>query len=189
MLSGVVIAGGKSSRMGKDKALLPFRECSSLAKYQYRKLEDIFNRVYLSAKSNKFDFRANIIYDKYQDSNPLNAIISALETIKTDIFLISVDMPLVTKSTIKRLIDTYNCNADYEVYIAKSLNGLEPTVAIYRYTLLDRAKKMYKEGNFRLMSLVKKSNYLEVEFNSLDEFINVNTPKEYKLISKYNNFN
>jgi len=181
LLSGVVIAGGKSSRMGRDKALLPFREYSSLAKFQYKKLEDIFDRVYLSAKSDKFDFKANIIYDKYKDSNPLNAIISALEVTKTDIFLISVDIPLISKESIKRLIEAYN-NLDYDIYIAKSSNGLEPTVAIYRYRVLDRAKQMYSNGNFRLMSLVKNSNYLAVEFNNLDEFINVNTPSEYEKI-------
>jgi len=180
LLSGVVIAGGKSSRMGKDKALLPFMGYSSLSKFQYKKLEEIFDRVYISAKSNKFDFNANIIYDKFKESNPLNPIISALEATKGDIFLISVDMPFIKKESIKRLVKIYNLYPQYDIYISKSQNGIEPTFAIYKHSVLDIAKNMYSKDDFRLKNLINKANSYIVEFNCLDEFINLNTPIEYK---------
>ena len=54
----VILAGGKSSRMQQDKALLPFGEVNSLAEFQYRRLSKIFSKVYISSKYNKFDFNA-----------------------------------------------------------------------------------------------------------------------------------
>ena len=178
-LSGVIIAGGKSSRMGRDKALLPFGNYTTLAEFQYRKLEKIFEKVYISTKSNKFPFIANLIYDKYKNSSPLNAIISTLESIGGDIFLLSVDIPFVSIDIIKKLIHTYKKNPNYDIYIAKSPCGLEPTVAIYKQTILNRAKEMYNKGDFKLMNLIKSVKYLEVNFENLEDFINLNTKVEY----------
>ena len=48
----VIVAGGKSSRMGRDKALLPFGGYSSLAQFQYQKFLPIFEKVYISCKNN-----------------------------------------------------------------------------------------------------------------------------------------
>ncbi|MCF6173461.1 MAG: NTP transferase domain-containing protein [Campylobacteraceae bacterium] len=64
-ICAVVLAGGKSSRMGRDKALLQFGWYDTLVEYQYRKLEAIFDKVYISSKEDKFDFDVDIIYDKY----------------------------------------------------------------------------------------------------------------------------
>jgi len=179
-LSGVVIAGGKSSRMGEDKALLPFGSYSTLSEFQYRKLESFFDKVYISTKSSKFPFNANLIFDKYTSANPLNAIISALEHTKGDIFLLSVDIPFISIDTIKKLIQKYNECPDYQVYVAKSNNGIEPTVAIYRQSILQDAKLIYKEENFKLRSFIKSFKYLEIEISNIDEFLNINTKKEYK---------
>ena len=56
----------KARAWGRDKALLPFDSIESLAKYQYKRLEKIFERVYLSAKdADLFDhFDANVIEDE-----------------------------------------------------------------------------------------------------------------------------
>ena len=59
--TAVILAGGKSSRMKQDKALLPFGDTNSLAEFQYRRLSKIFSKVYISSKNNKFDFDVNII--------------------------------------------------------------------------------------------------------------------------------
>ena len=52
----VIFAGGKSSRMGQDKALMPFGKYNSLAQYQCERLSKIFKNIYISSKTNKFDF-------------------------------------------------------------------------------------------------------------------------------------
>ncbi|NPA51084.1 MAG: NTP transferase domain-containing protein, partial [Epsilonproteobacteria bacterium] len=101
--------------MKRDKALLPFRGYKSLASYQYKRLKPLFNNLYISAKDNKFDFNAPILYDKTNIYSPLAAIYSILTQLKEDIFIIAVDMPLISIASIKELIDIYS-KSSYEIY-------------------------------------------------------------------------
>ena len=101
----VIFAGGKSSRMGKDKALLPFGKYSTLAEFQQVKLNTLFDKVYISAKENKFDFDCMVIEDNYADNSPLVGLISVFETLGVEeVFILSVDAPFVNKETIQKLL-------------------------------------------------------------------------------------
>ncbi len=64
----VVFAGGKSSRMGEDKSLLPFGGFSTFEQFQYNRLCNLFTQVYVSTKSaEKFNFKV----DEFHISNAL----------------------------------------------------------------------------------------------------------------------
>jgi len=174
----VVIAGGRSSRMGRDKALLPFGAFSTLAEFQYSRLSRIFSKVYISAKSNKFSFNVEVIEDRYEASSPLVALISIFETLnESTIFVLSVDAPFVNEETIGRLYARLNSVSD--VIVAKSNNGLEPLCAIYRRTFLEKAKNFLEEERHKLKSLFSELIVDEVE---IDEacFMNLNYPAEYE---------
>ena len=185
--NAVILAGGKSSRMGEDKALMPFGEYSTMTEYQYRRLKKIFKNVYISAKENKFDFEADIIVDKYQDSSPMVAIASIVEELDEDFFLISVDMPLLSREAIEQLLLTYKTKPNYDLYILESQNGVEPTAAIYTQELLVSIKKQLSNNIHQLNYLVKKSNIISIKWNILEEFINVNDKTQYKSAKKYKN--
>ena len=99
-LTCVIFAGGKSSRMGQDKSLLPFGGFGSLAEYQYRRLSELFEKVYLSAKEAKFDFEADIIEDSpsqnvFAPTAGFDALFRRLE--EERVFVLSVDTPFVGK--------------------------------------------------------------------------------------------
>ncbi len=176
--TAVIFAGGKSSRMGEDKALLPFNGYTSLAEYQYNRLSKIFNMVYISAKSNKFNFDVNIIKDCYNISSPLIALISIFETIDIDeIFVLSVDAPFVDKTIIEKLYSSSLPSKDIIVSVSK--NGIEPLCAIYRKTILQTAKKFLRDNNHRLSTLISSLDSQFIEFNSKEHFINLNTPQDY----------
>jgi len=174
-----IFAGGKSSRMGQDKALIPFGDFSTLSEYQYNRLSKIFKRVYISAKSNKFNFNADIIKDNYKTSSPLVALISIFENLDIDeVFILSVDAPFISKEIIERLYreaDPYS-----NIIVASSKNGLEPLCGIYRRDILDLAKEFLKADNHKLTSLIKSSNHQIVKFNLTKEFINLNREEDYK---------
>jgi len=184
-ISAVVLAGGKSSRMGKDKALLEFKGKSSLALFQYSKLQKLFKKVYISTKEDKFDFKANLIYDELPISSPLSALASICKNIDSNaFFLIAVDMPFVSQNTIKKLISAYQKEPNFSAYIAKSPNGLEPTVAIYKKDILKTLNKFIAKNEFKLKLLLKELNIKEIEINNIDEFFNINYYKDYKLSLK-----
>ena len=175
----VIIAGGKSSRMQTDKALLPFGGFSSLAEFQYNRLSQLFSVVYISSKEDKFDFEVNIIKDVNKVSSPLVALVSIFETLKCDeVFVLSVDAPFVDRSVIEKLYEAKN--EIFDVIVVESKNGLEPLSAIYRRSFLSKAKIALHNNQHRLQSLF---NDLEVKKVLIEEekiFMNLNYPKEYE---------
>ena len=172
------MAGGKSSRMEQDKALLPFGNYNSLAQYQYERLSKYFDNIYISSKSNKFDFDIDIIEDKYNNSSPLVALISIFETLKIEeVFILSVDAPFISQQTIEKLYK--EAEDKNSVIVAKSNNGIEPLCGIYRRSILDNAKKFLNEENHRLQALLKSVDTQEVSIDA-NEFMNLNYPFEYE---------
>jgi len=179
----VILAGGKSSRMQRDKALLPFGRYSSLAEFQQKRLSKIFSKVYISSKNNKFDFEVEVIEDRYEDSSPLVALVSIFEELEEveEVFLLSVDAPFVSKMVIDTL---YKNNRSVDVVVAESNNGLEPLCAIYHRSCLIEAKRALEVNQHRLQSLFEKLNVKKVKIEDLSAFMNLNYPSEYETAQK-----
>ncbi|MCK5853779.1 MAG: molybdenum cofactor guanylyltransferase MobA [Sulfurovaceae bacterium] len=176
----VIIAGGRSSRMKRDKALLPFAQFGSLAEYQQTRLSIFFDRVYISAKSNKFSFNVALIEDRYEVSSPLVAIVSIFETLEvSEVFILSVDTPFVSVEIIETLYKESSVS-NSDVILAKSINGIEPLCAIYRKSVLPLAKEFLDKDIHRLRSFLDSVEYSIVEFEDERAFSNLNHPKEYE---------
>jgi molybdopterin-guanine dinucleotide biosynthesis protein A len=174
----VIFAGGKSSRMGRDKALLPFRDFSTLSEYQYQKLSKIFDKVYISSKSDKFDFSVEIIEDCYEESSPLVALISIFKRLEIDeIFVLSVDAPFVDMDIIEKLYRDATPLKD--VIVASSPNGIEPLCAIYRRGILSKAQELLESKNHRLQTLLNSIETQIVKFKDETPFTNINRPEDY----------
>lgn len=175
----IIFAGGKSSRMGEDKSQLAFSGYASLSEFQYRRLDTLFETVYISAKTDKFDFECSVIEDNYEVHSPLAGLVSIFENIDAEeIFVLSVDAPFVDRSVIDRLFKEDRDELD--AIIAQSPNGLEPLCAIYKNTILPKAKEMLEHGDHRLTLLIDSVKSKKVKFDSSEPFLNLNHPEEYK---------
>ena len=183
--SAVILAGGKSSRMGQDKALLPFGSKDTLSEFQYSRLKELFKNVYISTKYNKFNFNADLILDKSSYFSPMVALESILDSLDEDFFLISVDMPLFSKEAIKALIDAYNQDSSFDIYLYKSQNYLEPTAAIYSKNIKKRVKELLKIDIHKLQFLTKNSNIKILPPIDEINFLNVNKKEDYELAKEY----
>lgn len=179
--TAVIFAGGKSSRMGSDKALLPFGRYDSLGQYQYEKLQKMFNAVYISAKHDKFDFSPPLIEDKYEQSSPLVGLVSTFETIdENEVFILSVDAPMIEKEIIEQLYETASSYHDADAIIAQSPQGIEPLCGIYRRSIMPLANEFLELNNHKLVALLSKSKSIYHLFDSYEPFLNLNHPKEYE---------
>ena len=177
--NAVIFTGGKSSRMGEDKALLPFGGEKTLAQYQYKKLQKIFPSVYLSAKKEKFDFDAPVILDKYDISSPLVAILSVFDALVCDtLFILSVDAPFVDEKTIRKILE--QDEKDLDVIVAKSPSGVQPLCGLYKKSVIKHAYQQYQDGNHKLQDLLASARTKTVEFSEDTPFTNLNHPEEYK---------
>lgn len=174
----VIFAGGKSSRMSTDKSLLPFGEFKTLTEFQYNRLSKIFDKVYISCKSNKFDFNANLIFDRYKESSPLVGIISIFETLDVDeVFIISVDSPFIDIDIIKEL--KLNNQDEYDIIVSSTEGKNQPLCAIYKRSILSKAKEFLSKDIHKLNFLIKNLNSKIVEFKNDDRFTNLNYYNEY----------
>jgi molybdopterin-guanine dinucleotide biosynthesis protein A len=177
----IIMAGGKSSRMQQDKALLPFGGFESLSQYQYQRLLPYFDAIYISSKTNKFNFPVEVIEDCYKGSSPLVALISIFETLQNkELFLLSVDAPFVTHQTIEKIYQEAKNDTSSDIIVAESTQGIEPLCAIYRSSILETAKAFLYEENHRLQALLGAVKTRTIKIEGEREFMNLNYPMEYK---------
>lgn len=177
----VICAGGKSSRMGSDKALLPFGAFSTLTQYQLSRFENHFPSLHVSCKTkDKFDFEASFIEDTplYHESSPLVALCSILEHFDSPVCVLSVDTPFVTIDIFKTLYA--HIDEKTEAIIARSPFGSHQLCAIYFPSLLPKIKTMLSHNEHKIGLLLHNAHTVFVDFHSDEAFLNLNHPSDYE---------
>ncbi len=172
--------------MGSDKSLLPFGGYPTLAQFQFERLQHLFSRVYISAKSaEKFDFTAEVIEDPQNAKvfAPTAGFTGAFQTLDTDrIFVLSVDTPFVGEAEISALLAVDSPQLD--AVIARTSTGGHPMCGVYHRSLLSEFESMLKTDNHRLGMLLKNSRTRFVDFEDETKFANLNHPHEYEAALK-----
>ncbi|MDD2384155.1 MAG: molybdenum cofactor guanylyltransferase MobA [Sulfurospirillaceae bacterium] len=177
----IIIAGGKSSRMGKDKALLPFGGFPTLTQFQLSRLTPYFETIHVSAKSKqKFNFDASFIEDSntYEESSPLIALLSILEHFDTPVCVLSVDTPFVTISIFQKLFE--NMDAKTDAIIATSPSCSHQLCAIYAPSLKEKIASALSRNEHKIRTILKESHTKFIPFESDEPFLNINYPHEYE---------
>ncbi|WP_187851697.1 molybdenum cofactor guanylyltransferase MobA [Helicobacter pylori] len=179
----VLLAGGKSSRfitnnIQTNKALMPFESYSSLLEYQYTRLLKLFKKVIISAKKS-YELNAPYLLEKESDLfSPLFGIHNAFLTLQTPyIFFIPIDTPLVSFESIKALCGIKN----FSVIYAKSPTKEHYLISLWHQNNLNALNYALKTQNYRLSDLVKNTSSIAMHFNKEEEFLNLNTLKDYEL--------
>lgn len=177
----IIFAGGKSSRMGRDKALLPFGGVPTLAQYQYDRLAPLFSAIYLSVRDTA-PFPADLPtisdppgFDGYAPTAGFVAAFRALEAER--IFVISVDTPFINAPVIAALLEADRDELD--AVIARTPEGIHPLCGIYRRRLLPRFDAMASSCDHKLGKMLESSHVVYVDFESEERFDNLNHPHEY----------
>ena len=161
--------------MGRDKALLSFGQ-KSLARYQYDRLLEIFEKVYICTKEPKFDFEAPLILDSYEIFAPTPAFLDIFEMIP-EFFAISVDAPFIDRSVIEPLLEAAAKHTSKDAIIART-DYPHPLIGIYRRSITPLLAKELQQGNYKLNSILKKADTLFVDFTEDERFLNLNTPAD-----------
>ncbi len=178
----VIFAGGRSSRMGKDKALLPFGGYDTLTEFQLQRLQKIFKTVYISCKSKeKFSLDALYIEDIVTDNvyAPTTGFIAIFDALKEDAFFaLSVDAPFVDEESILKIIK--GDSKELDACISQTDSGIQPMCGIYHSSLKKSFVRMLQEDSHKLGFLLKNSNTRFIHFENQKKFLNLNKPQEYK---------
>ncbi|GAA9087840.1 molybdenum cofactor guanylyltransferase MobA [Helicobacter pylori] len=179
----VLLAGGKSSRfitnnIQINKALMPFESYSSLLEYQHTRLLKLFKKVIISAKKS-YELNAPYLLERESDLfSPLFGIYNAFLTLQTPyIFFIPIDTPLVSFENIKALCGIKN----FSVIYAKSPTKEHYLISLWHQNSLNALSHAFKTQNYRLSDLVKNTPSVAINFNQEEEFLSLNTLKDYEL--------
>lgn len=174
----VILAGGKSSRMGADKSLLPFGEFDTLCEYQVSRLTPLFKSLHVSTKENKFDFKANLILDKNQIHSPMIALEKILSNFEnTHVFILSVDTPFVDKAQIQNL---YMYTQNFDIIIPKTPSHTHQLCGFYHTSLASTCKELISKNIHKIKELYRCLHVKYVEFQNEEPFMNLNYTHEYE---------
>jgi molybdopterin-guanine dinucleotide biosynthesis protein A len=183
----VILSGGKSSRMGEDKSFLPFSTSNTLIEYQYQRLKPYFKDIYISSKTDKFDFidKDFLILDENKDIySPILALDTIFDKFKNQkIFIITVDTPLVTIESISRLIKE---SENYDICIAQT-ERTHNLCGVFSSNISLSIKTMITNNIHKINYLIKNNEYNLVDFPNNSDFININNKYEYEMALSYIN--
>jgi len=192
-LSAFVLAGGKSSRMGSDKAFLELNGSTllaralSLAKAVTKNLSIVGTRE--KFESIERELQVPVIEDVYRGQGPLAGIHAALRGTRTELNLvISVDMPFLESRFLEFLV-TQARSCDAVVTVPRANGSFQPLCAIYRPQFREVAQRALDQGNNKIGALFSAS---EVSVRIIEEdeirklafdpamFHNLNTPEDLR---------
>lgn len=188
-IGGIVLCGGRSRRMGFDKAELPFG-CETMFSRIVRILQTVASPMVAVASDgqqfSQIDENVAIVYDEYPDRGPLGGMMTGMIHLKEKTeaaFIISCDVPLVTEQFLKFM---YEQSKGCEIAVPKEGKRLHPLSGVYRTSLLSRIRLLIEEDRLRPQFLIAQSQTKFVEIEeirkidpNLDSLRNINTPEEY----------
>jgi molybdopterin-guanine dinucleotide biosynthesis protein A len=135
-LYGLVLAGGESRRMGRDKALLRHGGLSQLAR-MVTLLGDVTDAVFVSTRAEQQSERERSrfpqIVDRYEEIGPVAGILSAMDEYpEVDWLVVACDLPNVDARTLASLLERRSDERPFTAFVS-SHDGLpEPLCALYR---------------------------------------------------------
>jgi len=179
---GLVLSGGKSRRMGSDKALLR-RDGRSQLQRAVSLLEDHVAEVFVSARADQADDpeRAQFaqIVDRYENMGPVAGILSAMDN-KADVswLVMACDLPNVDAQTIEYLLENLSVAHPVTAYMSSYDQLPEPLCAIYRPAARQIIDNFVADGLIcpRKM-LINSATHLLVQPNPA-ALHNVNSPED-----------
>lgn len=186
-VTGIVLAGGKSSRMGEDKSLLNLNG-KSLIEYSISALKPLCKEVIISSNQFVYDFTGCAVWpDEMAIQAPMIGIYSCLKRSTTDLnIVLTCDMPMVTTDFLAHLLAN---SEGVEITVPVRHGSLEPLCGIYRKSAINSLNKCILEGDFSMRKGIRLSSHRLINLESDDFangpnlFWNINTPADFAAIS------
>jgi molybdenum cofactor guanylyltransferase len=190
--SGIILAGGLSSRFGgRNKALIEWNG-RPLLDYIRRAFGDLFQEIILvtNAPVNFAAWDMTLVRDLFSERSSLTGIHAGLFYAKHPLaFVTACDTPLLQPALIRMLLETAGDETD--VVIPQTENGLEPLCAVYSRRCLHAISHRLRQGDFRIRSFFRKARVQHVPEKRLRQadpdlrsFYNINTSDDLERVHR-----
>ena len=182
-ITGIILAGGKSSRMGLDKGLLSLNG-STFISHIIEAVKPIVNIIIIVSNNPEYDaFGYKRINDLIKDSGPLAGLYSGLYHSKTENNLVlSCDVPLIKTFVLEQLINFDNEN--FEVVQLQSQGKTMPLIAMYKKQCLHKCLELLDNNERRLRVAVAQLNTKTINNDSeWNQYVkNINTTSQFNAL-------
>jgi molybdopterin-guanine dinucleotide biosynthesis protein A len=184
-VSAFILAGGKSTRMGRDKAFVEYEGRTLLAR-ALDLARSVSSGVWIVGSKEKFAEFAPVVEDVFRDTGPLGGIHVALVGSSTELnLMLAVDMPFVSPAFLRYLITQARSAPDAAVIVPHSDGRRQPLCAIYRREFAVVAERALQARQNRIDRLFDQVHTLVIEQEEFEGagfssaiFRNLNTPEE-----------
>jgi len=189
-VSGFILTGGKSSRMGTDKGML-LLDRKPLVLHALETLDEVAEQTMISANDSAYaQFSHPVVKDVFRDIGPMGGIYSCLRQSVTEfnVFL-SCDTPFVPSALFVLLLQHIgNSSCALPVHDG---NRIEPLCAIYRKSCAETFAELIEKGCYKMHDAIDRLGYAAVEIDNRSTFydrhlfFNINTLDDYKFALQY----
>jgi len=179
---GLVLAGGQSRRMGRDKALL-LRDGQTQLAYIVDLLSQVTDRVFVSARSDQRDeaqrSQFEQIIDRYDDIGPIAGILSAMtEYPQVDWLIVACDLPNIDEPTLRFLLDNRSVEQPFTAFKSSHDSLPEPMCALYRTGSDAIVRRFVDDGIVCPRKILIRSDTHILEQPNPRSLDNINTPDD-----------
>jgi len=185
-----ILAGGKSQRMGRNKALLERGEENFLE--HTVGLFDDFAQVLISVDEQKKykDTSYTFVCDDRKNYGPLEGLYQLRRQARYPwLFLVAVDMPLLSRQLLEKMLEVDRQGV--QAVILRSSDGLHPLCGMYHQSVLPILEKMFQEDIHKMNQFLEVIEVRTVEIMELgikeETLVNINTPADYQWLEEYLN--
>lgn len=195
-MNAIILAGGKSSRFGSNKAMYKIEQKPMLEKI-VEKLETSFHKIYIIGNK-KQDFKGikgkvEYLTDVIPDKGPLGGLYTGLSKSDSQFnYLQACDMPFICGDYLKFMKKYIKADSEYEAYIPEKDGYLEPFVGIYSKNIKEDILKLIKKDQLNFDYLFNKINIKKISEEEIEKvaepkrlFFNINRKED---LDKYNKF-
>ncbi|MCC7528633.1 MAG: molybdenum cofactor guanylyltransferase [Candidatus Melainabacteria bacterium] len=187
-VTGLILSGGRSKRMGRPKAFLPF-EGSTVIGHILSEIKDLFSEVFIVANEVESfeDLGVDVVKDILPHRGPLGGILSGLMTSSNHYaFVMACDMPLIDKRLVRELVSR---RQDNDVVVLSHPQGIEPLFGVYSKNCIKPLEESLFAGNLSVQDFLSglKAGIYEwmperADAEALPPFFNINTPQDYSRV-------
>lgn len=182
-ITGIILAGGKSYRMGTDKGFIILNGSTFIAHIVEALKPMVYDIIIVSNNSDYDIYNLTRVEDIIENAGPLAGLYSGLNRSKTELnFVLSCDVPLINSAVLNRLIEGVDKPSD--VIQIQSQGKTMPLIAIYKKQCSKTILELLQKGERRLRTAVEKLNTKTIELDAdLEQFVrNINTTEELKVL-------
>jgi molybdopterin-guanine dinucleotide biosynthesis protein A len=186
VLYGLVLAGGKSTRMKMDKSILNYHGTTQV-EHTVNLLQKYCNKVFISNRKDQSGLPGHMaaaqIHDQpeFSDMGPIGGILSAMTTApEASWIVLACDLPFVTEETLQELITKRNKSKIATAYISAHDQLPEPLCAIWEAQSYPWLLKFVKQGTYCPRKVLINSDTQLIAPQKKNTLDNINNPQEYQ---------